>query len=151
MKNKFALSVILMFAVLLGMGAVAHSAMAEADGQNNDKTVDETDDGAVDETDDGAVDETDDGAVDETDDGAVDETGGKVVNKIENDNSNPSPQNGDLSGLIDENKKLKEELDHQGGQIEELSQQVDYLKKIIQSIQNFFGNIFSINQSPENS
>ena len=127
MKNKFALSVILMFAVLLGMGAVAHSAMAEADGQNNDKTVDETDDGAV------------------------DETGGKVVNKIENDNSNPSPQNGDLSGLIDENKKLKEELDHQGGQIEELSQQVDYLKKIIQSIQNFFGNIFSINQSPENS
>jgi len=54
----------------------------------------------------------------------------------------PPTQNDDLSEIIEENKKLREELERQGEQIDELSQEVDWLKQIIQSIQNFFGSIF---------
>jgi len=54
----------------------------------------------------------------------------------------PTTQNDDLSGLIDENKKLREELERQGEQIDELNQEVDWLKQIIQSIQGFFRSIF---------
>jgi len=57
------------------------------------------------------------------------------------DSSVPS-QNNDLSELIDENKKLREEVERQGGQIDELNQEVDLLKQIIQSIQGFFSSIF---------
>jgi len=55
----------------------------------------------------------------------------------------PTPtQNDDLSEIIEENKKLREELERQGEQIDELSQEVDWLKQIIQSIQGFFRSIF---------
>jgi len=49
-----------------------------------------------------------------------------------------STQNDDLSEIIEENKKLREELERQGEQIDELNQDVDWLKQIIQSIQGFF-------------
>jgi len=55
----------------------------------------------------------------------------------------PAPtQNDDLSELVQENKKLREELERQGEQIDELNEEVDMLKQIIQSIQGFFGSIF---------
>jgi len=44
--------------------------------------------------------------------------------------------------LIDENRKLREELGRQGEQIDELNQEVDFIKQIIQSIQGFFSSIF---------
>jgi len=47
-----------------------------------------------------------------------------------------------LADLIDENKKLREELERQGKQIDDLNEQVDYLSEIIASIQGFFGSIF---------
>ena len=50
--------------------------------------------------------------------------------------------NDDLSQLIEENKKLREELERQGKQIDDLNEQVDYLSEIIASIQGFFGSIF---------
>jgi len=55
----------------------------------------------------------------------------------------PTPtQNDDLSEVIEENKKLREELERQGEQIDAINQEVDLLKQIIQSIQNFFSSIF---------
>ena len=56
--------------------------------------------------------------------------------------SQPTTQNGDLSELIEENRKLREELERQGEQIDELNQEVDWLKQIIQNIQGFFSSIF---------
>jgi len=56
--------------------------------------------------------------------------------------SSVSSQDDDLSELIGENKKLREELERQGEQIDELNQEVDLLKQIIQSIQGFFSSIF---------
>jgi len=44
-----------------------------------------------------------------------------------------------LVDLIDENKKLRGELERQGSEIKELDKQVDYLSDIIASIQRFFG------------
>jgi len=57
------------------------------------------------------------------------------------DSSVPS-QNNDLSELIEENKKLREEVERQGEQIDELNQEVGLLKQIIQNIQGFFSSIF---------
>jgi len=51
-------------------------------------------------------------------------------------------QSDDLSELIGENNKLREELERQGEQIDELNKEVDMLKQIIQSIQGFFSSIF---------
>jgi len=50
--------------------------------------------------------------------------------------------NDDLSQLVEENKKLREDLERQGEQIDDLNEQVDYLSEIIASIQSFFGSIF---------
>jgi len=51
-------------------------------------------------------------------------------------------QSDDLSELIGENKKLREELERQGEQIDDLNKEVDLLKQIIQSIQGFFSSVF---------
>jgi len=48
----------------------------------------------------------------------------------------------DPSELIVENKNLREELERQGEQIDELNEEVDLLKQIIQSIQGIFGSVF---------
>ena len=48
-----------------------------------------------------------------------------------------------LSEIIEENKKLREELERQGGEIKELNKQVDYLGEIIASIQRIFSGWFS--------
>ncbi len=50
--------------------------------------------------------------------------------------------NEELSQLIDENKKLKEDIERQGTQIDDLNEQIDFLSELIASIQSFFGNIF---------
>jgi hypothetical protein len=50
--------------------------------------------------------------------------------------------NNELSQLIEENKKLREDLQRQEGQIDELNKQVDYLSQIIASIQGFLDRIF---------
>jgi len=59
--------------------------------------------------------------------------------------SNPTTEQNedDLSKIIEENKKLRDELDRQGEQINNLNKQVDYLSEIINSIKGFFGSIFS--------
>ncbi len=62
--------------------------------------------------------------------------------QIDNDISNPPSQDSDLTILFEENKKLREELGRQGEQIDELNEEVDLLKQIIQSIEGFFGSIF---------
>jgi len=51
-------------------------------------------------------------------------------------------QSDDLSELIGENKKLREGLERQGEQIDDLNKEVDMLKQIIQSIQGFFSSVF---------
>jgi len=48
-----------------------------------------------------------------------------------------------LSEIIEENKKLREELERQGGEIKELNKQVDYLGELIASIQRIFSGWFS--------
>ena len=50
--------------------------------------------------------------------------------------------NEELSQLIDENKKLKEDLEKQEEQIDDLNEQIDYLSELLASIQGFFGNLF---------
>ncbi len=50
----------------------------------------------------------------------------------------PNIQGEKFDKLLDENKKLREEFDRQGQQIN----QVDYLSEIINSIKEFFGSIF---------
>ena len=65
-----------------------------------------------------------------------------VPGEIDIDISNPPSQDSDLTKLFEENKKLREELGRQGGQIDELNEEVDLLKQIVQSIQGFFGSIF---------
>jgi len=54
----------------------------------------------------------------------------------------PPSLDSDLTILFEENKKLREELGRQGEQIDELNEEVDLLKQIIQSIEGFFGSIF---------
>jgi len=66
---------------------------------------------------------------------------------VQNNEPEPAPtppptQNDDLSEIIEENRKLREELERQGEQIDELNQEVDWLKQIIQNIQGFFSSIF---------
>ena len=50
--------------------------------------------------------------------------------------------NEELSQLIDENIKLKEDLEKQEEQIDDLNEQIDFLSELIASIQGFFGNLF---------
>ncbi len=79
---------------------------------------------------------------DQTEQNTFEDTLDNAQEQIDNDISNPPSQDDDLSELIEENRKLREELGRQGEQIDELNQEVDLLKQIIQSIQGFFGSIF---------
>ena len=79
---------------------------------------------------------------DQTGHNTFEDTLDNTQEQIDNDISNPSSQDDDLSELIDENRTLREELERQGEQIDELNEEVDLLKQIIQSIQGFFGSIF---------
>jgi len=69
---------------------------------------------------------------------------GQDINCIihNNDEGNATPDNEELSQLIDENKKLKEDIVRQEEQIDVLNEQIDYLSELIASIQGFFGSIF---------
>jgi len=79
---------------------------------------------------------------DQTGQNTFEDTLDNTQEQIDNDISNPPSQDDDLSELIDENRTLREELERQGEQIDELSQEVDLLKQIIQNIQGFFSRIF---------
>ncbi len=59
-----------------------------------------------------------------------------------NDVGDATPDNEKLSQLIDENKKLKEDIVRQEEQIDDLNEQIDFLSELIASIQGFFGNLF---------
>jgi len=50
----------------------------------------------------------------------------------------PSKDSDKLSDLIEENKKLREELERQGVEIDNLNKQVDYLGEILKSLQGLF-------------
>jgi len=65
-----------------------------------------------------------------------------VSTKVISTETQTSQDDDKLLEIIEENKKLREELELQGEEIDELNQEVDYLKNIIQSIQGFFGSIF---------
>ncbi len=76
----------------------------------------------------------------------------RVIEKLDSQNEKISSlidernivvlQSDDLSELIGENNKLREELERQGEQIDDLNEEVDMLKQIIQSIQGFFSSVF---------
>jgi len=53
-----------------------------------------------------------------------------------------TPDNDDLSQLIEENKKLREELKHQGEQIDDLNQEVNLLKEMFEGLKGFFDSLF---------
>ena len=69
---------------------------------------------------------------------------GQDINCIihNNDVGDATPDNEELSQLIDENKKLKEDIVRQEEQIDDLNEQIDFLSELIASIQGFFGNLF---------
>ena len=48
----------------------------------------------------------------------------------------------ELLQLIEQNKELREDIERQGEQIDDLNEHVDYLSEIIASIQGFFSSIF---------
>jgi len=53
-----------------------------------------------------------------------------------------SQDDDDLSQLIEENKKLREELERQGEQIDDLNQEVNFLKEMFEGLQGFFDSLF---------
>jgi len=62
----------------------------------------------------------------------------QIVPAVDSTNDNDK-----LVDLTEENKKLREDLERQGTEIDNLNKQVDYLTEIISSIGGFFGSIFS--------
>jgi len=65
---------------------------------------------------------------------------------ISNNSSDLTPQNDDrIDGLIEENKKLREELERQGSEIDSLNEEVGFFDKIMNPVFNLFLSFFNGN------